>query len=156
MKVQRSFRLPRTSSTMSVAAAVVLLLSARVAGATPPHIQPYRFAPKLEEALGFSRAVRAGDTLYVSGSVGQGAMPDAIRQAYERIAATLRAHGLDFSGVVSETVFTTDLAEFHRHNAVRKAYYTAHYPASSWVQVSALNTHELVVEVEVVAVFPPR
>jgi 2-iminobutanoate/2-iminopropanoate deaminase len=116
--------------------------------------QAYHFAPALENTLGFSRAVRVGDTLYISGSVGAGDMPDAIRQAYDRIEKTLAAHGLTFQNVVKETLFTTDLDAFNEHRDIRKRYYGNDYPAASWVQVSRLNTPELVIEVEAIAVFP--
>jgi enamine deaminase RidA (YjgF/YER057c/UK114 family) len=117
-------------------------------------IQAFHYAPKLESELGFSRAVRAGNTLYVAGSVGRGTMPEAIKEAYARIEATLRAHALDFSAVVKENIFTTDLTAFRKSNEIRKSYYKSEYPASTWVQVEALNAPELVLEVEVVAVFP--
>lgn len=114
----------------------------------------FHLAPKLEGDLGFSRAVRVGNVLYISGSVGGGEMPDAIRQAYDRIGKTLEAHGLTFQNVVKETLFTTDLESFQKHREVRKSYYGSDFPASSWVQVSRLNSPQLVIEVEAVAVFP--
>jgi len=116
--------------------------------------QAYHFAPVIEADLGFSRAVRVGNALYISGSVGAGEMPTAIKQAYDRISKTLAAHGLTFQNVVKETLFTTDLAEFNKHRELRKQYYAGDYPASSWIQVSRLNSPELVLEVEAIAIFP--
>jgi 2-iminobutanoate/2-iminopropanoate deaminase len=115
---------------------------------------PYHFAPKLEADLGFSRAVRVRDTLYISGSVGAGDMPNAIKQAYDRIAKTLESHGLTFQNVVKDTVFTTDLDAFLANREARKVYYRNDYPASTWIQVGRLNTPDLIVEVEAIAAFP--
>jgi 2-iminobutanoate/2-iminopropanoate deaminase len=86
---------------------------------------PYHFASKLEQELGFCRAMRVGSTLYISGSVGAGDMAAAIKQAYERIAKTLEAHGLTFHNIVKDTVFTTDLERFIAAKDIRKDYYRA-------------------------------
>ncbi|MCI4568750.1 Rid family hydrolase [Lysobacter sp. CFH 32150] len=116
--------------------------------------QAFHFAPVIEADLGFSRAIRVGNTLYISGSVGAGEMPAAIKQVYGRIDKTLAAHGLTFQNVVKETLFTTDLVEFNKHKELRKQYYAGDYPTSSWVEVSRLNSPELVLEVEAIAIFP--
>src|SRR3954467_6146116 len=83
--------------------------------AAEPLKQAYHFAPALEQDLGFSRAVRVGNTLYISGSVGAGEMPAAIKQAYDRIGKTLEAHNLGFENIVKETLFATDLEAFKKH-----------------------------------------
>ncbi|HEX9423501.1 MAG TPA: Rid family hydrolase [Pyrinomonadaceae bacterium] len=113
----------------------------------------FHFAPNLEKDLGFSRAVRVGDTLYIAGSVGAGEMDAAIKQAYDRIGKTLEAHGLTFQNIVKDTIYTTDLERFIANREVRKRYYSEDYPASTWVHVSRLNAPELVVEIEAIAVF---
>lgn len=108
-----------------------------------------------EREIGYCQAVRAGNVLYVSGTVGRGEMPDAVRSVYTRLQATLAAHGLDFSHVVRETVYTTDLDAFIAANAAaRKPFYGDALPAASWVQVQRLFRPEFVVEVELTAVFP--
>jgi hypothetical protein len=58
------------------------------------------------------KAVRIGDTLDISGSVGAGEMPAAIRESYDELKRTLAAHGLDFRNVVKENFFTTYLDAF--------------------------------------------
>ena len=109
---------------------------------------------KGETDIGFAQAVRVGDTLYISGSVGTGAMPKAIHQAYDVLKATLAAHGLDFSNVVKENVYTTDIDAFIRNKDIRKQYYAKEFPAATWVQIQRLYVPQDVVEVELVAVFP--
>jgi len=116
--------------------------------------KPFYANEKVEREIGYSQAIRSGDTLYISGSVGKGDMPGAIRQAYDKLKATLVAHGLDFGNVVKENVFTTDLDGFIKNKDVRKAYYGSDYPAATWVQVQRLFSPSFVVEVELTAVFP--
>jgi enamine deaminase RidA (YjgF/YER057c/UK114 family) len=108
-----------------------------------------------EAEIGYCQAVRAGNVLYVSGTVGRGEMPEAVRSVYRRLRATLAERGLDFSHVVRETVYTTDLDAFIAANeSARKPFYDGVWPAASWVQVERLFRPEFVVEVEITAVFP--
>jgi len=109
----------------------------------------------VETEIGYCEAVRVGNTLYVSGSVGNGEMPLAIKRAYATLQKTLQARGLSFKNVVKETVFATDLDAFIQNKEVRKQFYGDNTPAATWVQVSRLYQPTYVVEVELTAVFPP-
>jgi len=114
----------------------------------------FHLNPRGEQDIGYSQAVRVGNTLYISGSVGAGDMPAAIHQAYDELSATLQAHGLDFGAVVKENIYTTDIDAFIKHMEIRKQYYGTTMPAATWVQVQRLYSPDHVVEVELVAVFP--
>jgi 2-iminobutanoate/2-iminopropanoate deaminase len=107
----------------------------------------------VETDIGYCEAIRSGNTLHISGSVGQGDMPAAIHKAYDTIRQTLAANGLDFRDVVKENVFATDLDAFIRNKEIRKEYYGSDFPASTWVQVQRLYLPAFVVEVEVTAVY---
>lgn len=107
-----------------------------------------------ENDIGYAQAVRVGNTLYVSGSVGAGPMPQAIEQAFGAIKETLAHYNLDFSNVVKENAYTTDLEALKAHAGVRRAFYGEDFPAATWVQVVRLFSPDYVLEVEVVAVFP--
>ena len=107
-----------------------------------------------ENDVGYSQAVRVGNTLYVSGSVGEGPMPQAINAAFGAIKQTLANYGLDFRHVVKENAYTTDIEALKAAQDVRKVYYGTDFPAATWVQVSRLYMPEAVLEVEVIAVFP--
>ena len=133
---------------------LISLILPMIAVADEPWKQPYQFAPKIEQDLGFARAVRVGDTLYISGSVGAGEMPAAIKQSYDRIGKTLEAHHIGFEHIVKETLYTTDLETFNKHRELRKQYYKGDYPASTWVEVRRLNAPDLVIEVEAIAIIP--
>ena len=140
--------------------ALLVLITASLAGcaarstATPPAC--FHAEESIETAIGYCEAVRTGNLLYVSGSVGKGEMSVAMRQAYDAIQRTLQAHGLGFRNVVHETVYTTDLDAFIRNKEVRRQYFGAELPSATWVQVQRLYSAAAVVEVEVTAAFPPR
>lgn len=121
-----------------------------------PEKQKFHLNEKSENEIGYSQAVRVGDVLYISGSVGAGPMPKAIHDAYEELRKTLNAYGLTFKNVVKENVYTTQLDEFIKHKDVRRAYYEEDFPAATWVQVARLYVPELVVEVELTAVIPAK
>ena len=136
--------------------AIVLLAAALASCATPVPVARSCFHADAQEEtdIGYCQAVRVGNTLNIAGTTGRGDMPSAIRTAYDRLGATLKAHGLDFGDVVSERVYATNLDEFIAHKHLRKAYYGETFPAATWVQVDRLYVPSLVVEVELVAVFP--
>jgi len=118
-----------------------------------PAKQKFHFGP-WEDEIGYAQAVRVGNTLYVSGSVGAGDMTAAIKSAYGELERTLTAHRLTFAHVVKENLYTTNLDELIAHKDERRAYYGKDFPAATWVQVSRLYRPNFVLEVEVVAVFP--
>ncbi len=107
--------------------------------------------PTAEEEYGYCQAVLVDDTLYVSGSVGRGEMPQAIEQAYATIRKSLSDFDMDFSHVVKETVFTTDIEALKDNHEVRKKFYGNQFPASSWIQIDRLFQPDYVIEVEVTA-----
>lgn len=139
------------ADTLPTNAAAAVPYGTQIAG--PIKKQKFNLGP-WENETGYAQAVRVGNTLYVSGSVGGGAMPDAIKKAYDTIARTLSAHKLGFQHIVKENVYTTDLDALKTNKAVRKTYYGTDFPAATWVQVSRLFQPEYVIEVEVIAVFP--
>ncbi|HTA65862.1 MAG TPA: Rid family hydrolase [Xanthomonadaceae bacterium] len=104
--------------------------------------------------IGYCEAVRSGNTLYISGTVGRGEMGAAVKTVYGRLDATLKANGLTFANVVKENVYTTDLDAFIADKDLRKPFYGTTFPAATWVQVQRLYVPALVLEVELTAVYP--
>ena len=85
-----------------------------------------------QQPLPFSPAVRAGDTLYLSGQIGQvptGMDPHkegfdaAVRNSMDSIGKILKDNGLDFGHVVKCTVMLDDMADWPRFNDVYVSYY---------------------------------
>ncbi|WP_374585771.1 RidA family protein [Pseudoduganella sp.] len=143
--------------------AAALMLAASLAHAQggpsvpgPSKVQPgcYHVNEKMERDVGYCQAVRSGNTLYISGHTASGDMPAAVKTVYTRLGRILAAHGLTFKDVVKENVFTTDMDALVKAANVRLPFYDNHYPAASWIGVQRLFMPELVIEVELVAVFP--
>ncbi|HWC03413.1 MAG TPA: RidA family protein [Methylomirabilota bacterium] len=113
----------------------------------------------------YSNGVKAGDTIYVAGQValdgegrlvGPGDVVAQTRQALENIQRVLAAGGATLDDVVKVTVYLANVDDRARVNEVRKAYFGANRPASTLVEVSRLALPGLLVEIEAVAVVPPR
>ena len=141
------------------ATAALLNATDTPAPAAPPKIAGPLKTDKLqlspsEDETGFRRAVRVGNTLYISGSTGGGEMPDAIRKSYGLLAKILAHYGLGFQHVVKETVYTTQFDALKANIAVRREFYGKELPSSTWVQVARLWDPNYVIEVELTAVFP--
>ena len=100
------------------------------------------------QAIGtYSQAVRAGDTVYLSGQIpldpatGElvaGDMEAQVRRVFENLKAVCEAAGGDLSQVVKLTVYLTDLGHFALVNRVMAEYFTQPYPARAALGVAAL------------------
>jgi 2-iminobutanoate/2-iminopropanoate deaminase len=102
--------------------------------------------------LPFSDAVRAGNTLYVAGTVGTDpatasdpktarvpADPtEEARLALEGIKHTLESAGFRMDDLVSVTVYCTDLDLYANFNDVYRTYFHGHFPARAFIGVSKL------------------
>jgi reactive intermediate/imine deaminase len=104
--------------------------------------------PLAPKAIGtYSQAVRAGDTVYISGQIpldpasGQlvsGDIEAEIRRVFDNITAIAKAAGGSLAQAVKLTVFLTDLAHFPKVNEVMATYFSEPYPARAAVGVAAL------------------
>ncbi|HYB65578.1 MAG TPA: RidA family protein [Steroidobacteraceae bacterium] len=100
------------------------------------------------QAIGpYSQAVRAGDTVYLSGQVPfdpatmqlvSGDMEVQARRVFENLKAVAEAAGGSLAQAVKLTIFLTDLANFARVNEVMATYFAKPYPARSTIGVAAL------------------
>ena len=114
-----------------------------------------------EGVFGFSRAVRVGDRVFVSGTVawneagelvGAGDMYAQAKQAIGNIEAALREAGASLSDVVRTRMFVTDIARFGEVARAHAEAFGEVRPAATLVAVSALVAPELLVEIEADAV----
>lgn len=107
----------------------------------------------------FSRAVRVGRTIYLSGMLGMtadgqlapGGIKEETRQTLENIKAALTPLGATMDGVVKCTVFLADMNEWAAMNEVYVTFFPTNKPARSAVAVSGLARNARV-EIECVAV----
>lgn len=106
------------------------------------------FSEKAPAPIGpYSQAVKAGDTLYVSGQIpiigetGQLITDDIAKetdQVMKNIRSILNAAGMDFSNVAKCSIFVTDMGDFSIVNAAYEKYFDNAPPARETVEVSAL------------------
>lgn len=97
--------------------------------------------PPTREGAPYSRAVRVGDTYYLSGDgvidPETGApYADPVTEAHElmkSIQATLAAEGMTLDDLVSVTVFCSDLSLYDTFNEVYRGYFTGPMPARAFV-----------------------
>ncbi|MBK7251611.1 MAG: RidA family protein [Gammaproteobacteria bacterium] len=100
------------------------------------------------QAIGtYSQAVRAGDTVYVSGQIPldpltmqmvSGDIDAEIRRVFENLAAVAAAAGGSLADAVKVTVFLTDLTHFARVNEIMAQYCPQPFPARAAVGVAQL------------------
>ena len=110
------------------------------------------------QRLPFSTAVRAGDTVYLSGALGIDAngklaqgMPAQARQAMDNLGAGLSAAGLGWDDVVKCTVMLDDMKDWPAFNKVYVTYFPdGQYPARSAFGADGLALGALL-EVECIA-----
>ncbi|HLJ38653.1 MAG TPA: RidA family protein [Steroidobacteraceae bacterium] len=100
------------------------------------------------QAIGpYSQAVRAGDTVYMSGQVPfdpatmqlvTGDIDIQARRVFENLKAVAEAAGGSLAHAVKLTIFLTDLANFAKVNEVMASYFAKPYPARSTIGVAQL------------------
>ena len=95
----------------------------------------------------YSQAVRAGDTLYMSGQIPldpktmqivDGGIDAQARQVFANLRAVAAAAGATLNDIVKLTILMADLAEFAQVNDIMAAHFDAPYPARATYQVAAL------------------
>jgi len=116
-----------------------------------------------ESEVGYARAVRVGDVVYVSGTT---AVRDGVvqapgdpygqaRVALEVIAAALADCGAALTDVVRTRIYVTDIAHWAEVGRAHGEVFGDVRPAATMVQVVALIEPELLVEIEADAVVSP-
>ncbi|RIV19500.1 RidA family protein [Fibrisoma montanum] len=142
-----------------VTTVVVLMLAGVVyaqSGQSTIEKQKFNLSKEGEDNAGYAQAVKAGNTIYISGTVAGGDMATALTKVYDRLQQTLAAYGATFQNVVKENLYTTDIDEVKKHTDVRKKYYKGDWPAATWVQIQRLYSPNASLEIELVAVLPDK
>lgn len=124
----------------------------------------YTLPERTSLGLPYSDAVRAGDLLFLSGTVGQapgtrqvvaGGTAAETRQALENIKKNLEAHGSSLDRVAKCTVMLVDIADFETMNQVYREYFPANKPVRTTFAVAGLPLGARV-EIECIAVVGRR
>jgi len=104
--------------------------------------------PRAPAAIGpYSQAIRAGNTIYLSGQIPldpatmeivKGDIRTQIRRVFDNLAAVAEASGGSLANAVRLTVYLTDLSHFPIVNEIMAEYCKEPYPARAAIGVAQL------------------
>jgi enamine deaminase RidA (YjgF/YER057c/UK114 family) len=119
--------------------------------------QKYSSGVKWESIVGYSRAVRVGTRIYVTGTTATGengeivGANDAYAQAVQtikNIEKALKALGAGLENVVRTRMFVTDISRWEEYGRAHGEFFREIMPATTMVEVSRLIDPEMLIEIE--------
>ncbi|MFQ6394778.1 RidA family protein [Nocardia sp. KC 131] len=118
-------------------------------------------AAEFEDIVGYSRAVRIGNVIAVSGTtaslpggaaVGGDDIGEQTREVLRRIATALTDAGANLSDVIRTRIFVTDISRWPEIAKAHAEVFGDIRPAASMYEIKALITPALLVEIEADAI----
>jgi len=116
-----------------------------------------------EPLVGYSRGVRVGPFVYISGTTATDAQGEIVGrddiqaqtlQCLENVKSALERLGAKLEDVVRTRMYVTDIVQWEEVGRVHGQYFGTICPATSMVEVSALVMPEIKVEIEADAIIP--
>jgi enamine deaminase RidA (YjgF/YER057c/UK114 family) len=121
------------------------------------HRRKYSSGLKWESVVGYSRAVRVGDRIYVTGTtatdekggiVGEGDAYAQTVQVIRNIERALRELDAGLEMVVRTRMFVTDISRWEEFGRAHGEYFRDVMPATTMVEVSRLIDSRMLIEIE--------
>jgi enamine deaminase RidA (YjgF/YER057c/UK114 family) len=119
--------------------------------------EKYSSGAKWESIVGYSRAVKVGSRIYVTGTtatdensqvVGVGDAYAQTVQTIKNIEKALRALGASLENVVRTRMFVTDISRWEEYGRAHGEFFASVMPATTMVEVSKLIDPEMLIEIE--------
>lgn len=119
--------------------------------------EKYASGAKWESIVGYSRAVRVGSRIYVTGTTATGeegqiiGVGDAYAQTVQAIMninRALKALGAGLQNVVRTRMFVTDISRWEEFGRAHGEYFREIMPATTMVEVSKLIDPDMLIEIE--------
>jgi len=113
---------------------------------------------KWEPIVGYSRAVRVGSRIYVTGTtaiddtgavVGVGDAYAQTVQIFKNIESALKRLGAGLEHIVRTRMFVTDISRWEEYGRAHGEYLREVMPATAMVEVSRLIDPQMLIEIEV-------
>jgi len=113
-----------------------------------------------EDLVGYSRAVRIGNQIEVSGTtsvdgetlIGKGDLYKQTIYIFQKIEKTLREAGASMNDVVRTRMYVTDISKWEEAGRAHSEFFKDIKPASSMVGINQLIDPELLIEIEATAI----
>ena len=121
----------------------------------------YSSGSKWEHVIGYSRAVKVGSVIEVTGTVASGedgkvvGKDDAYAQTkyiYEKIEAVLIRAGASMKDVVRVRMFVTDISRWQEYVKAHSEFFRDIRPCNTMVEVNALIEQDYLIEIEATAI----
>ena len=120
----------------------------------------YTSGAKWEDIVGYSRAVKVGNVIEVSGTtavsngevIAKGSAFGQARYIFNLIEGVLKEAGSSMEDVVRTRMYVTDINDWEEVGKAHHIFFADVKPASTMVEVSGLINPEMLIEIEVTAV----
>ncbi len=121
----------------------------------------YGSGSKCDDIFGYSRAVKVGNVVEVTGTVasdedgnvvGEGNAYLQTKYIYQKIEAVLLRAGAEMKDVVRVRMFVTDISRWQEYGTAHSEFFKEIKPCNTMVEVSALIEPQYLIEIEATAI----